>query len=194
MKGQISDATKLPKALRKSLKASRSAVWQQLHGSVKARWERDWKLSPRYNKIKHIDPSLPSHKFIELMSSTDIHREATSKIYQLQLGHIPLNAYLHRIKLVDSAQCLACRSLQETPQHFMLECPAYEQEHSRTLKLKRGRSELKYADILGRKNKAVGLVHFIMDTRRFDKETQEHHKNGKTGGKGTREGQGEKKC
>ena len=47
-------------------------------------------MSPRYNKIKHIDPLLPSQKFIELMSSQDIHREVASRTYQLHSGHIPL--------------------------------------------------------------------------------------------------------
>ena len=127
------------------------------------------------------------------MSSTDIRREAASKIYQLRSGHIPLNAYLHRFKLAESAQCPACGAPRETPQHFVLECPAYEQERRKTLKPKRGRSELKFAEIIGRKNEAVGLAHYIMDTRRFDRETQEHHREEETGGKRAREGRGERR-
>ena len=151
-------------------------------------------MSPRYDKIKHIDPSLPSHKFVELMSSNDIRREATSKIYQLRSGHIPLNAYLHRFKLVNSAQCPACGAQRETPQHFVLECPAYEHERNKTLKPKRGRSELKYADILGRKNEAIALAHYIMDTKRFNGDTQaQHGGQGDRGEKRTREGRGAKK-
>ena len=161
---------------------------QQLHGSVKARWEREWKLSPRYDKIKHIDPSLPSRKFIELRSNKDIRRDAASKTYQLRSGHIPLNAYLHRFKLVESAQCPECGAPRETPQHFILECPAYEHERRRTLKPKRGRSELKYAEILGRKNEATALAHYIIDTGRFGREVQEHIAGGRVEeGKRTRE-------
>ena len=106
------------------------------------------------------------------MSSNDIRREATSKIYQLRSGHIPLNAYLHRFKLVNSAQCPACGAQRETPQHFVLECPAYEHERNMTLKPKRGRSEPKYAEIIGRKNEAVVLAHYIMDTRTHKINTQ----------------------
>ena len=194
IEGQASEEAKLPKALRKPLKASRSAARQQLHGNVKARWDREWKMSPRYDKIKHIDPSLPSHKFVELMSSNDIRREAASKIYQLRSGNIPLNAYLHRFKLVNSAQCPACGAQRETTQHFVLECPAYEHERNKTLKPKRGRSEPKYAEILGRKNEAVVLAHYIMDTRRFDRDTQDQHADGRDrGGKRIREGRGVKK-
>ena len=187
--GQTSEDAKLPKTLRKPLKISRSAAQQQLNESIKAKWEKEWKKSPRYSKLKHIDPSLPSHKFVELMSSKDIRREAASRTYQLRSGHIPLNAYLHRFKLVESAQCPACGMPRETPQHYVLECPAYDHVRRRTLKPKRGRSELKFAEILGRKNEAVAPAHYIMDTRRFDRETQEQHmdgeaREGKRGGGG----------
>ena len=141
-------------------------------------------MSPRYDKLKHIDPSLPSHKFVELISGKDIHREAASKIYQLRSGHIPLNAYLHRFKLVDGPQCPACGAPRETPQHYILECPAYDHERRRILKLKRGRPELKYAEIMGRRNGAKVLAHYIMDTRRFDKEVQEKRTDGRAGGAG----------
>ena len=104
-----------------------------------------------------------------------------------------MNTYLHRFKLVDSAQCPACGAPRETPQHFVLECPAYENERRKTLKPKRGQSELKFAEILGRKNKAVALAHYIMDTRRFEKETQEHHTDGRAGGEKRRTGGREEK-
>ena len=192
--GQTSEDAMLPKTLRKPLKTSRSAARQHLYGNVKARWEREWKLSPRYDKPKHINPSLPSHKFVELMSNKDICREMASKTYQLRSGHIPLNVYLHGFKLAESAQCPACGALRETLQHFVLECPAYDHKRKRSLKPRRGRSELKYAEILGRKNEAVALAHYIMDTRRFDKNAQEQHAGERAGeGKRTREGGGEKK-
>ena len=131
------------------------------------------------------------------MSSKDICREAASKIYQLPSGHIPLNAYLHRFKLVDSAKCPACGAPRETLQHFVLECPAYDYKWRRTLKPKRGRSELKYTEIMGRRNEATVLTHYIMDTRRFDKEAQEQHTDRRVGATrrsrgGIRRGQEEK--
>ena len=54
----------------------------------------------------------------------------------------------------------------------MLECPAYAQERRKTLKPKRGRSELKYTEIVGRKDEAVTLAHYILDTKRFAQDTQ----------------------
>lgn len=69
----------------------------------------------------------------------------------------------------------ACRAPKETPQHFVLECRAYTRER-RTLKPKRGRSELKYAEIIGRKCEALAFAHYILDTRRFAQETQEQYR------------------
>ena len=77
---------------------------------------------------------------------------------------------------MDSAQCPACGAQRETPQHFVMECPAYAHERKKTLKPKRGRSELKYAEILGRKSEAVALEHYILDSRGFTREAQEFHK------------------
>ena len=57
VEGQTSEDAKLPKALRKSLKISRSAVRQQLYESIKERWNGEWKVSPRYDKLEHEDPS-----------------------------------------------------------------------------------------------------------------------------------------
>ena len=170
--GKTLDNAQLPKMLRKPLKVSRSAARQRLNKQIKEEWIKTWKASPRYGKMKHIDSSLPSRKFVELISTPDIHRESASKIFQLRTGHIPLNAYLHRFKLAESAQCPACGAPKETPQHFVLECPAYEYERKRTLKPKKGRLELKYAEIVGRKGEAVALAHYILDTKRFAQDTQ----------------------
>jgi ribonuclease HI len=126
--GATSDAANLPKTLRKQLKRSKSASIQAENTAQKARWRQDWLGSPRYAKFKNIDPSLPSHKFIKLISNPKISRADASKIFQLRSGHIPLNAYLHQFKWKDSTQCPACGAPKETPQHFLLECPAYAHE------------------------------------------------------------------
>ena len=80
--------------------------------------------------------------------------------------HIPLNGYLHRFKLKASAQCPACGAPKETPQHFLLECPAYAYER-RALKPKRGSLETKYADLLTNPNKTIALAIYIQNTKRF---------------------------
>ena len=92
--GTTSNTTHLPKLLKKKLKNSKSAAVQDENTTRKERWTRDWIASPRYAKFKHIDASLPSHKFIKLISNTKISRYDVSKLFQLPSGHIPLNTYL----------------------------------------------------------------------------------------------------
>jgi ribonuclease HI len=169
--GHTSEGEWLLKILRKPLKHSKSAARQTQQEHIKASWSREWAKSPRYNKLKHIDPALPSRKFIELISNKKINMVAVSKFFQLRLGHIPLNAYLHRFKIKESAQCPACGAQRETPQHFIVECPAYTHERWK-LRPKKGRSEIKYAEVLGSKDKAIAIVHYIIDTRCFAQDEQ----------------------
>jgi ribonuclease HI len=101
VEGHMLARASLPKILRKPMKTSKSATRQKQQESVKARWIKEWKRSPRYDKLKHIDPSLPSRKFVKLISNKKIHRAAASKIFQLRLGHIPLNVTTQRVVSLD---------------------------------------------------------------------------------------------
>jgi hypothetical protein len=139
----------------------------------KARWRQDWTGSPCYTKFKHIDPSLPSHKFIRLISNPKISRADASKIFQLRSGHIPLNGYLHQFKQKDSTQCPACRAPKETPQHFLMECPVYTYKRWK-LRPKKGVLETKFAELLMSKKTAIKLAHYMHAMGRFSKDSQEH--------------------
>jgi ribonuclease HI/exonuclease III len=170
--GKTSNEASLPKALRKPLKISKSAAKQKLQEERKIRWAREWRKSPRYDKHKNLDPSLPSQKFMKLISSKKIPRSIASKMYQLRSGHVPLNAYLHRFKRKTGAQCPACGAPKETPQHFLLECPAYAYERWK-IKPKKGRMELKFADLLANGERTTELAQYIQATKRFAQETQD---------------------
>ena len=126
--GATSNLDQLPKILKKPLKRSKSAALQEEGTVRKERWRQDWIELPRYAKFKHIDLSLPSHRFLKLTSNPKISRADASKIFQLRSGHVPLNAYLHWFKRKESMQCPACGTQKETLQHFLLECPAYVHE------------------------------------------------------------------
>lgn len=94
-----------------------------------------WHKSKRYKRFPATDIiSLSSKKFLELISNNSISRKMASRIFQLRVGHIPLNEYLHQFKNVESARCPACRGAQETVGHFMLHCPSYVYEHWALLK------------------------------------------------------------
>lgn len=73
----------------------------------------------------------------------------------------------------------ACRPIEkpylvgtskETPQHFILECPAYAHERSK-LKPKKGSRELKYANILSKEEGVLALAKYIQETGRFTQES-----------------------
>ena len=57
----------LPRMLRKTLRKSKLAGRQQQQEIVKGKWREEWVSSPRHERLKHIDSSLPSGKFIELI-------------------------------------------------------------------------------------------------------------------------------
>src|SRR6202012_5817372 len=98
-----------------------------------------------------------------------------SKIFQIRSGHAPLNAYLFRFKRKESAQCPACGATKETPQHFILECPAYAYER-RKLKPRKGELETKFTDTLTNEKKTITLAHYIQATQRFLEGNSEHTK------------------
>ena len=126
--GTSSTSKDLPPLLRKKTKLNKSALKQQKHSGLKARWAQEWKLSPRYSKTAAIDPSLPSKKLLKLISDDRLSRLDISRICQLRTGHIPLNAYLSRIGRATDARCPACGHPKEDVRHLLMDCPAYAHE------------------------------------------------------------------
>jgi len=88
---------------------------------------------------------------------------------KLRVGHIPLNGYLHKIKRVAIAACPACGHPNETPQHYIMECPAYERERAKLIERKEA-SEERYAKIISEEKKLYALAIYIKETARFEAE------------------------
>ena len=167
--GKTSNNTALPKTLRKPMKFSKSAAKQAHNEKLKNIWCGSWHKSPHAQKTTHIDPSLPSPKFLKLISNPDLSRKGASWLFQLRSGHLPLNAYLHRFKRAASARCPACGHHKETTQHFLLDCPNYAHER---WPLITGKSSKKraYAELVGDAKNAIPIVNFIQATRRLGQE------------------------
>jgi hypothetical protein len=92
-------------------------------------WTTKWLKSPRYQCIHFRDLlTLQSQKYLKLVSTEGISRKAASMIFQLWVGHAPLNQYLFCFKKVNSPQCPACRHPKEMAEHFLLQCPKYDHE------------------------------------------------------------------
>ena len=98
-------------------------------------------------------------------------------MFQLCSGHIPLNVYLFRFKKKESAQCPACGASKETPQHFLLECPAYAYERCK-LGPKKGEIEKKFTEMVSSEKKIVALAHYLQATGRFAEDRKEQKSNG----------------
>ena len=81
--GTTSDTSQLPKLLRKPLKRSKTAAIQEESTARKIRWRHDWIASPRYAKFHKLDPSIPSRRFIKLISNPKLSRADASKVFQL---------------------------------------------------------------------------------------------------------------
>jgi hypothetical protein len=119
----------LPTYLRKQIKHSLSAMRQACNEEHKTRWKKVWSKSPQFCRIRYSNLLTPSsQKFLSYISNKEILRKSTSRIFQLRVGHAPLNQYLHRFKRVDSPHCPACGHFKETLEHFLLFCPSYEHE------------------------------------------------------------------
>ena len=122
------------------------------------------RVSPRHPKLAKIDPSLPSKKFQKLIAN--LARTQASLLTQFRVGHIPLNAYLHRITKIDSPQCTHCDSAGETTHHFLFDCPAW--RHERWLMGQAlGRDAKSLRHILNSKHGAGELMKFVGRTGRL---------------------------
>ncbi|KAF8273377.1 hypothetical protein EI94DRAFT_1563903 [Lactarius quietus] len=82
------------------------------------------------------------------------------------MGHFFLNMYLFRFKRTENVHCLACGHPNETPQHFILDCPAY--THERWLIIA-GNSQKEYAYLVDNAKNVLPLINIIQATGRFRK-------------------------
>jgi ribonuclease HI len=155
---------RLPKFLRKDLPISLSAIKQQISTNTKNETKAWWKRSKRYKRIKSIDPSLPSGKFIK--ATTGLNRKQTSILTQLRTDHIPLNGHLFRIKKAPTPYCPNCPNTTETTNHYLFFCHKYaRQRHKLVLTLKRKAFSKTF--ILTDESAIRHTINYINETGRF---------------------------
>jgi hypothetical protein len=92
------DRKNLPPLLRKKIKSNKLALKQHKREWLKKCWVQEWTVSPRCHKFKTLDPSFPLSKFNKLISNDRLSRLNVSHICQLRTGHMPLKAFLEKIK------------------------------------------------------------------------------------------------
>ncbi|EIW83783.1 hypothetical protein CONPUDRAFT_50585 [Coniophora puteana RWD-64-598 SS2] len=96
-------------------------------------------------------------------------RRQGALLTHLRTRHIALDAFLHRIKVVDDPGCKHCdRGTDESIRHFLFECPAWERARRRLIGVA-GRQAESLSFLLG-SDKGIGsLMAFINATGRFRK-------------------------
>ena len=101
-----SKADRLPAGLKKPLPIARNAVARRINEAIKKKAQLTWKKSQRFQRMREIDGTMPSGKFLEVVE--ELPRHQASLLIQLRTGHVPLRAYLYRIQKEDSPVCEYC--------------------------------------------------------------------------------------
>lgn len=157
----------LPAYLRKPLKHSLSAIRPRQYEEIKRKWVATWTDSPRYRCLQLQDTLTPySQKYLKYIANPDLSRVNASRIFQLRVGHVPLNQYLLRFKKVDNPCCPACSHPKETVEHFLLYCPKYAHERWPILNQNQG-SAPKPIKILTSDKLLLPLANYLDATGRF---------------------------
>ena len=165
--GDSSDKADLPSYLCRPIKHSLSATRQVQYDLLKKKWAAMWSTSPRYRRARYLDTLTPaSQKYMKFIGSSEMSREAASRLFQLRVGHVPLNQYLHRFKRVDNPRCPACGHPNETVEHFIIQCPKYAHERWGLLR-RAGSAHPKLTSILTSKKLLPSLINYVEATERF---------------------------
>ncbi len=121
-------------------------------------------MSKCYKRIKSIDPSLPSGKFIKATSG--LNQKQTSILTQLHTDHVPLSGCLFQIKSSVTSHCPHCPNTTESTNHFLFFCHKYNmQRHKLILVLKHKAFSKKF--ILTDESAIHHTINYINDTGRF---------------------------
>jgi len=173
--GITSTAKLLPPFLGKPLLMNSAATKRAYNDKLMSTWKADWMQSARGKRMKRMDSSTPSPKFLKAISNPKLSRNAASRIVQLHLQHAPLNSYLHRFKRVDKASCLACGDEEENIAHFLLHCPSYAYERwSLEKQVHKKRKSMMLETLLGDPELIILPANFIDGTNRFTFDFGEH--------------------
>jgi ribonuclease HI len=156
-----SNVAKLPRALKKALPHSKSAVKCAYGEKLKRNAQKAWQKSPQYKQMKSIDPTTPSRKYIDLI--TDLPWKIASILSQLRTGHAPLAKYLHHIGKIDSPLCPGCQQSEETVQHLLLHCTAHQAARQALCNSTGGR-DINITKLLTTPKTLPALFHYIAAT------------------------------
>lgn len=163
--GTTSEDQDLPPLLRRTLPISKSALVQAAKSNAKEQWWTAWTGSERKLRLDEYDTEFPCKTHLLICQSLPRHQ--ASKLIQLRTGHIPLNTYLQKRKLIDTDRCTKCQGgRRKTLHHFLFECPAFQRQRSTMDRIhKLAKHNLKL--ILANKKLTKALLQYIDSTGQF---------------------------
>jgi len=144
--------------LLKGLPASKTVTKQHLKRKVWKAHIKEFRKSPRYERMTKFDPKSPASNFMKIAAK--LSRQQASTLIQLHSGHAPLQAYLHHFKLVDSPICPSCEIEPETVTHYLMYCVSYIAQR-RHLRHTLGRDQSLSLEILGDEKRIKHLMEYI---------------------------------
>lgn len=176
--GESSLMKDLPNILHRVLPLSKSALVQTAKESAKKQWKTTWSMSPRSAKYDRIDAQVPPKTYHKVAKT--MNRRLASALTQIRTEHIPLNAWLHKIKRVESKDCQQCNSGKpETVHHFLFACNKYKALRQKMDKAhKRNKRNLKKIFATERDTKI--LLRYVRNTERLAEKPPEPWPNNTT--------------
>lgn len=132
--------------------------------TIREKAAKDVDASPRLSRIKHIDSTTPSDRYLKILQV--LRRNQSAVLTQLWMGHVPLAYHLHRIQAIDTGTCSGCKWANETVIHYLLRCPAHEGARQKLINaLGPSRRDLGY--LLSHPKVIPHTLRFIDDTGRL---------------------------
>ena len=102
------------------IKIPASAIKYNLWDNSIRKWQTLWNETTKGATTKEFFPSVNSRLSVNLKLSPNI--------TTIMSGHGNIKSYLHRFKIIDSAECSCSRGMQ-TVDHLIYECSELDSEH-----------------------------------------------------------------
>jgi len=168
-RGGSSDVVRLPPILHRRLPFNAELAKANQLEKLHEEWKAEWSVSPRRNRMRLLDTTFPFDKYCSIVNS--LTRAQGSIILQIRTQHIPLNAYLFKIKKAEAPYCQHCQqrsddNIPETVLHYLFICPEHAAARSH-LDNTLGRDSRDLAAILKDKKKIQALLKYISRTKRL---------------------------
>ncbi|PPQ99975.1 hypothetical protein CVT24_009556 [Panaeolus cyanescens] len=168
--GISSDRQHLPRLLRAPLPTSISALRQILKRETGVKSEEIWRQSPRWERFANFEDNYSFRNFHDIADSIDRHK--ATLLVKIRTDHFPLNAYLHKRKIIPSNACTSCNEgSRESLRHYLWECPKFASQRTKLREVTSGSGD-SLELILKNRAHTEALLDYVVNTKRFARNTQ----------------------